>query len=62
MKLLFDQNISYRIIKTIEDIFPNSKQVRDLNLENSTDRQIWDYAKLNDYCVVTFDPRKRNYH
>ncbi len=55
MKLLFDQNISYRIIKAIVDIFPESKQVRNLNLENSTDNQIWDYAKMNDYCIVTFD-------
>jgi predicted nuclease of predicted toxin-antitoxin system len=55
MKLLFDQNISYRIIRIIEDIFPDSKQVINLNLENSTDSQIWDYAKLNDYCIVTFD-------
>ncbi len=55
MKLLFDQNISYRIIKAIVDIFPESKQVSNLNLENSTDNQIWDYAKMNDYCIVTFD-------
>ena len=55
MKLLFDQNISYRISQLIEDIFPESKQVRNLKLENSTDRQIWDYAKEKDYCIVTFD-------
>ncbi len=55
MKLLFDHNISYRIIKIIGDIFPGSKQVRNLNLENSTDSQIWDYAKMNDHCIVTFD-------
>ena len=55
MKLLFDQNVSYRIIKVIADIFPESKQVRNLNLENSTDNPIWDYAKMNDYCIVTFD-------
>lgn len=29
MKLLFDQNISYRIPPLIEDIFPESKQVRE---------------------------------
>jgi len=55
MKLLFDQNISYRLIRIIEDIFPDSKQVSQLNLENCTDSQIWDYARLNDYCIVTFD-------
>ncbi len=55
MNLLFDQNISYRITQLLEDIFPESKQVRNLKLENSTDRQIWDYARENDYCIVTFD-------
>jgi predicted nuclease of predicted toxin-antitoxin system len=55
MNLLFDQNISYRITQLLDDIFPKSKHVRNLKLENSTDRQIWDYAKENDYCIVTFD-------
>ena len=55
MKLLFDQNISFRIIKKIEDILPFASQVRLLGLENSTDIDIWDYAKKNDYTIVTFD-------
>ena len=55
MKLLFDQKISYRIPHLLDDIFPESKQVKNLKLENSTDRQIWDYAKVNGYCIVTFD-------
>ncbi len=37
MKLLFDQNISYRLINGIIDVFPDSKQVRELGLENATD-------------------------
>ncbi len=55
MKLLFDQNISYRLIKLIIDLFPESKQVRELGLENSTDSEIFDYAKRNDFSIVTFD-------
>lgn len=55
MKLLFDQNISFRLIKRILDIFPDSKQVRELGLENSTDSEIFEYAKRNDYAIVTFD-------
>ena len=49
MKLLFDQNISYRLVKKIKEFFPEAKQVRELNLENKTDRQIWDFAKKNGY-------------
>lgn len=55
MKLLFDQNISHRIISKIEDIFPNASQVRSLGLENASDIAIWEYAKLNGYTIVTFD-------
>ena len=55
MKLLFDQNISYRLIKQIIDLFPDSKQVRELGLENSTDTEIFDFAKRNDFAIVTFD-------
>jgi predicted nuclease of predicted toxin-antitoxin system len=55
MKLLFDQNISFRIINRISDIFPDSKQVRELGLENSKDVQIFEFAKKNNYTIVTFD-------
>ena len=55
MRLLFDQNISFRIISKLQDVFPEAKQVRELGLENSTDREIWEYAKSKDYSIVTFD-------
>jgi predicted nuclease of predicted toxin-antitoxin system len=55
MKLLLDQNISFRITNKIQDIFPGSKQVRDLGLENTKDSLLWNYAKENGFCIVTFD-------
>ncbi|UBM61603.1 DUF5615 family PIN-like protein [Candidatus Sulfidibacterium hydrothermale] len=55
MKLLFDQNISFRLVKRITDLFPGSKQVRELGLENATDLEIFNYAKKKDYAIVTFD-------
>lgn len=55
MKLLFDQNISFRIINRIMSYFPESKHVKDCGLENSTDASIWDFARMNDYIIVTFD-------
>jgi len=55
MKLLFDQNISFRVIKGIIDLFPLAKQVREVGLENYSDRSIWEYAKKEDYTIVTFD-------
>ena len=55
MKLLFDQNISFRLIRKISDTFPEAKQIKELGLENLTDRQIWDFAMKNKYAIVTFD-------
>ena len=39
MKLLFDQNISFRIIPKLKDVFPEAKQVRELALENGKVRK-----------------------
>lgn len=55
MKLLFDQNISFRLIAKLHEQFPEAKQVRELGLENHTDREIWKYAKDHGYSIVTFD-------
>jgi predicted nuclease of predicted toxin-antitoxin system len=55
MRLLFDQNISFRIIKKIEDIFPGSEQTKRLNLDKASDFEIWEYARKNNFCIVTFD-------
>ena len=55
MKLLFDQNISFRIISRIIALFPEAKQVRQLGIENYSDIEIWKFAKDNNYTIVTFD-------
>ena len=55
MKLLFDQNISFRVIRKISELYPEAKQVRELGLENFSDMQIWEYAKSSGYTIVTFD-------
>lgn len=55
MKLLFDQNISRKIILKLKNHFPESEHVVDLGLENSSDKKIWEHAKSNDLIIVTFD-------
>lgn len=55
MKLLLDQNISHRIIPKLIEYFPEVKQVRQLGLENIQDSFIWNYARENDYSIVSFD-------
>lgn len=55
MRLLFDQNISPRILKSLPDKFIGSTHVKNENLINSTDYQIWEFAKRNNYIIVTQD-------
>jgi predicted nuclease of predicted toxin-antitoxin system len=55
LKLLFDQNISPKIVRQVESDFPDSKQVRHVGLEDASDVMIFDYAKSHGYAVVTFD-------
>lgn len=55
MKLLLDQNISFRLIKLISEHYPQAKQIKEVGLENCTDSEIWEYAKTNEYVIVTFD-------
>ena len=55
MKLLFDENISYRIVKKLSNDFPNSNHISSFSLLNKDDRQIREFALTNDYTIVTND-------
>jgi predicted nuclease of predicted toxin-antitoxin system len=55
MKLLFDQNLSFKLCNQLADIFPDSSQVQLLNLAESDDRVIWNHAKTNGFTLVTQD-------
>ena len=55
MKLLFDQNISFRVANRLKTNFPGCRQVRELQLENLSDREIWNFAKEKQYTIVSFD-------
>ncbi|SMB95531.1 conserved hypothetical protein [Hymenobacter roseosalivarius DSM 11622] len=55
MKLLFDENISYRVVALLAEAFPGSEQVRRLGLLGKTDRLIWEYARQHDFVIVTHD-------
>lgn len=55
MKLLFDQNLSFKLCRQLADIFPNSNQIRLLGMEEADDRLIWEYAKANDFILVSQD-------
>jgi predicted nuclease of predicted toxin-antitoxin system len=55
MKLLFDQNISHRILRQLSERYQGSATVKSEQLINCSDREIWDFAKKNDFTIVTQD-------
>jgi len=55
LKLLFDQNLSRKLANHLADIFPDSSEVQSHNLAEKTDTEIWEFAKANDFCIVTQD-------
>jgi predicted nuclease of predicted toxin-antitoxin system len=55
MKLLFEHNLSPRLVRNFADLYPNSQHVFLLEMERDDDLKIWEYASQNDYTIVTRD-------
>jgi len=55
VKLLFDQNLSHKLIGLLGDIFPESQHVRLLGLDRAGDRLVWEFAKNHEYTIVSLD-------
>lgn len=54
IRLLFDENVSPRLVSALADLYPGSLHVFDAYLESKRDSWIWDYARANN-LVVTKD-------
>ena len=55
MKLLFDQNLSFKLCRQLADIFPESNQVRLIGMSEADDQGIWQYARANGFMLVSQD-------
>ena len=55
MRLLLDENLSRRLVPFLLTAYPESTQVVLVGLEAASDVQIWEYAKSNDFVIVTQD-------
>jgi len=53
--LLFDQNLSPRLIERLADVYPESVHVSTIDMGNALDIEIWQYAYDNNYMIVTKD-------
>ena len=55
MKLLFDQNLSPRLVALLDDVFAGSLHVRQAGLDRADDDTIWRFARDNGFAIVTKD-------
>lgn len=55
MKLLFDQNLSPRLVDLLSDSYPQSQHVQSVGLNRAADEAVWNYARQYDFIIVTKD-------
>jgi predicted nuclease of predicted toxin-antitoxin system len=55
VKLLFDENISQRLVPPLAAEYPESRHIEDLVERGSTDTGIWEIAKPLGFIVVSKD-------
>ena len=55
MKLLFDQNLSPRLARSLAGVYPGSTHVMDAGLSEADDRTIWTFAKERGFTIVSKD-------
>lgn len=55
MKLLFDENLSFRLVAALADIYPGSSHVREVGLLGADDSRIWNYAAEHGFLLASKD-------
>ena len=55
MKLLFDQNLSPKLVRCLSDLFPGSIHVQTVNLDTADDNVLWAFAREKGFIIVSKD-------
>ena len=55
MKLLLDEDLSRRLVRRMADLFPESVHVAEVGLLQAADSEVWEFAKVNSFCIVSAD-------
>jgi predicted nuclease of predicted toxin-antitoxin system len=55
VKLLFDENLSFRLVVALADVYPESVHVRQVGLLGADDRAIWVYAAEHSFLLTSKD-------
>jgi predicted nuclease of predicted toxin-antitoxin system len=55
VKLLLDQNLSFRLAKRLQDLFPGTVRVRERGMATAPDQEVWDHATHHGYVILSKD-------
>lgn len=55
MKLLFDHNLSPKLVGRLSDVFSECQHVAELGMDRASDKEVWEYARDNGLVIVTKD-------
>ena len=55
MKLLFDENLSPRLVELLAADFPGCTHIEFLGMRGAADTAVWNYARENGYAIVSKD-------
>jgi predicted nuclease of predicted toxin-antitoxin system len=55
VKLLFDENLSRKLVARLSELYPGSAHVADFDLLERPDGEIWDFARQGGFVIVTTD-------
>ncbi len=55
MKLLLDENLSFRLVSRLAGTFPGSQHIGMLGLTRASDNEIWSFAGSNGFMIVSKD-------
>jgi predicted nuclease of predicted toxin-antitoxin system len=55
LRLLFDQNLSPRLVHLLFDVYSACSHVQDLGMDRSSDTEVWNYAAEHGYTIVSKD-------
>ena len=55
MKLLFDENLSFRLVAILADLYPGSAHLRDVGLAGAADERVWLFAREHGFVLTSKD-------
>ena len=55
MKLLFDENLSPKLVELLAEEYPGSIHLREAGLRGASDDRVWEHARAEHYTIVSKD-------